>query len=535
MTNLQQPELLQNNSDSLNDHSWEMHSIGDVIPKNTNILDDDDVTTTYPIPASIMIPNGDGVLVPAMQDVIWKGRNIKVYVRDYRHVPLVKLQIATSLLLFIVFGINDQTTGAMMPTLQERYNISSAGVSNIFLFQLGGYAFASLINEYIHRKVGVRGVITFSSLTFAIFYGLMLMEPPNFFLYLIYGLPIGLSIGLVDCTCSVVFGTLTVNKNVWMGFLHGTYGVASMATPPLAAHYAESDHWNRYFLLPFLGSILGLILSFPAFKYDDQYKYDYECSQDDLEHSSSSTSIGTTITENKSDNNNSEFQIDSQFDNNTSTLHTSNNLSGLALLKNPIVLLHATYLFFFLGAELATGAFLLSFLLEKCPNRVGMSYISSSYWAGITVGRFLLGHITDRYFENVYKATKFYIKVTLIGYLIFCIISMISPNDPTNSSSPYFITFFLVTFISGIFVGPLFPNGSIVALQLLPKKYHVGGLGIAVAGGGIGCAFLPYMVGIITNFTGLWLYPFLSALMMIVVAISWNLYPKYIQGHEEFL
>lgn len=515
---IQDNENLESNS-----ISWEMDDMTDNTKQSAGL----------PSAAPMMLPNESGVLTPIEQDIVWKGQMIKVYVKDYRYVPIIKLQIVACLMLFAVFGMNDQTTGAMMPTLQERYDISSATVSNIFLFQIGGYTIASFVNEWVHRKVGVRGVIFLSSLMSVVFYTLMLLEPPNFFCYLLYVLPLGLSVGLIDCTCSVLFGTFLVHKNEWMGALHGVYGIASMFAPPIAAHFSESAHWNRYFSIPLFGSILGLALSLPAFKHETAIKYDYECSHEDIENSEiNNNNVDVSLsqksnTENYEEN---ELNLENQF------TSSNNEESGFALLKKPIILLYASYLFFYLGAEVGTGAFLLSFLMKnKCPNRVAMSYIASAYWAGLTIGRFVLGFVTNRCFKNEYRAAKMYTYITIIGYTTFVLISFINPHDSTNPKSAYFIIFFIVTFISGVFIGPLFPNASIVALQVLPKKYHISGLGISVAVGGFGCALLPYIVGIITHFTGLWLYPILIWLMVVIFSVIWEMYPKYIIGNKEYL
>ncbi|CCH62318.1 hypothetical protein TBLA_0H00250 [Henningerozyma blattae CBS 6284] len=545
-------DLLDNNIDFDND--LDANNEEDPDPSMENGLNLENVDSDDEFDNNALHNSNDLGFKPTYKDILWKGKLVRTYDMDYKNVPLVKLQIFACLILFVVFGINDQTTGALMPTLKDKYNVSEVVLANIFLFQIGGYTISSLINEQIHRLVGVRGVVILACCLSITFYTLMFLEPPSFIYYICYVLPLGLSTGLLDCTGNVLVGGLVENNNEWMGIMHGMYGAASMATPPIASHFSESGHWNRFFLLPLTGSIIGLLISIPAFRYDNAIKYDYDCLHEEQAHHITETGssyehfINTDRNDSKKpmlieiNNNGSALEEGSILDseNNqqsiTTLLSQSNTESGFALLKKPQILLYALYLFIYLGAEVGTGSWLLTFLLNsKSSDRIGMSYVTSSYWAGLTFGRFTLGFVTNRAFKNVYRASTFYSVLTVIAYTLFVCISVKVPGDPTNSYSPYFILFFIIMFLCGVFIGPLFPNASIVALQVLPKKYHVGGIGIAVAVGGCGCALLPYLIGIVSHAINLNLFPVLCWTMVVSFTLIWELYPKFIEGHDEYL
>lgn len=100
-----------------------------------------------------------------VREVNWKGHDILLYDLDYEKLPMVRYQVAFCLVMFLVFGLNDQTTGSLLPTLTEHYNISTFTVSNIFLIQLSGYTCASLLNEKVHR-MGVCVVLWSSCVCF---------------------------------------------------------------------------------------------------------------------------------------------------------------------------------------------------------------------------------------------------------------------------------------------------------------------------------------------------------------------------------
>lgn len=303
-------------------------------------------------------------------------------------------------------------------------------------------------------------------------------------------------------------GSLLVHKNELMGIMHGLYGAAAMVTPPLVSYFVEWGHWSLFFLIPLFFSIIGMIVIFPAFKFETASKYDYLCS-----------------VENKESNNDVEEAGD-----NSLMESTKASPGFFELLRNPAIFLYSLYLFLYLGAEITTGSWFFSYLLEtKSSNKVAMSYIAASFWTGLTVGRLCLGFVTERFFENEYKASKAYAFLTLSSYTLFVLVGLIN-----SSSVFYFVVLFFVVFCCGTFIGPLFPNASIVALQVLPKRLHVSGVGVAVAVGGCGGAAIPYLAGVIAHTVGIQYIPLLCWIMVALFTLEWTLYPKFIKGHEEY-
>lgn len=448
---------------------------------------------------SLNEPWGDRII----ENIEWQGEMIKVYPLDYQRVRIVKMQIAACLIMFIVFGLNDQTTGSLIPTLTKHYGISKVTVSNIFLVQVLGYTIACLLNETLHIKFGMRGAMSFAAVLFIIFFGLLALKPPSFFLYAACYLPVGLSIGILDSTGNVLLGNLVSHKNEWMGILHGLYGAASMITPPIISYFVEWDRWPSFFYIPLGCSIFGFMLLVPAFRFETAAKYNYMCN----------------VHEDQSDIPEGEETSDGK------------SSGFINLLKKPAILLYAMYLFIYLGAEVSTGSWLFTYLLStKSDNTIAMSYVTSSFWTGLTVGRLGLGFVTKRLFTNEYHASHTYGLLALLFYTIFVFVGLF------NTDNMWYIGLvFFVVFLCGIFIGPLFPNASIVALQVLPKKLHVGGMGVAVALGGCGNAMLPYLVGVILHFTGMNWFPMLCWTMVAGFTVIWRLYPKYIKGCDEFL
>jgi fucose permease len=59
---------------------------------------------------------------------------------------------------FVVMGSNDAAYGALIPYLQEYYDLTFVVISLVFLSPLVGYVGSALLNNSIHLKFGQRGV-----------------------------------------------------------------------------------------------------------------------------------------------------------------------------------------------------------------------------------------------------------------------------------------------------------------------------------------------------------------------------------------
>lgn len=433
-----------------------------------------------------------------VKTVEWRGHKIRLYPLDYRKIPLVKWQIATCYVMFMVFGFNDQSMGTLLPTVMEYYNVTKVQVSNMFIVQLSGYVCASLLTEKIYTHSGMRGCMLLSALLCIVFFLVLMSKPVNFPVFMFCCFPLGLGIGILDASCNVLMGNMLVHKNELMGIMHAVYGCAAMLTPPLVAHFVEWGHWSMYYVLPFSIAVLGGILTIPSFRYETGAKYAYVLEQEANSGEGTSQESKETFTQ---------------------------------LIRMPAILLYALFLFAYIGGEIATGVWLYTYLLEtKSSDPIAMSYVAATFWVGLTVGRLVLGFVTKRVFANEYRACRVYSLLTVGFYTAWVGIGLVN-----KSSTSYMLLLSLIMFGCGFFIGPLFPSASIVAVQVLPKKLQISGVGIAVALGGCGGAFLPYMSGILSHWVGVQWIPTFCWIMVAAFTAVWFSYPHYIHGHDEYL
>ena len=190
-------------------------------------------------------------------------------------------------------------------------------------------------------------------------------------------------------------------------------------------------------------------------------------------------------------------------------------------LKSPLVWFFSTIMFLYVGAEVAFGAWLVTFLVRiKLFPYKQASYMATTFWTGLTAGRIGLGFVTAHYFLSELAANWTYIGMSVLGQLLFCVFAF----------TPATAVLFVVVFVTGLFVGPIFPTTIVCALEILPVKYHATGVGFICAFGGGGGAMLPFLVGLIANQSvlGLRFYPFVILAIYGVLVVAWLvLYYRY--------
>ena len=135
----------------------------------------------------------------------------------------------------------------------------------------------------------------------------------------------------------------------------------------------------------------------------------------------------------------------------------------------------------------------------------------TGFWAGMTVGRAVLGFITERYGERI--CVSIYLAVSIGLELIFWLV-------------PEFVVSAVAVALLGFFLGPIFPAGVVMCAKLLPKHLHVSALGAATAIAGAGGAGVPFAVGAIAQARGVWvLQPVILALLAVIAGL-WLSLPR---------
>ncbi|GAQ42851.1 MFS transporter, putative [Aspergillus niger] len=378
--------------------------------------------------------------------------------------PINRWRLLATFISFTVVGANDGVYGALVPYLREDYNLSTTVVSLIFVTPFAGYTIATLIVNKIHMTLGQRGIAIIGPLCHIIPYVIMAIHPPWPAMLAVYVI-VGLGNGLIDAAWNSWIADMA-NANAMMGVLQAFYGLGATISPLVGTQMIKSGlRWN-YFYYTLLGaSVLDLMVSSTLFWKENAASYRAK------NHRSSDSGGGSRTTE---------------------------------AMKSPITWLIAVWLFVYMGVEVSVGGWVVDFMVQVRhgePYESGL--IPTGFWAGVTVGRLVLGFVND----------CIYLVISIALELIFWLV-------------PQFIVSAVAVSLLGFFTGPLFPAAIVVAAKLLPKHLHTPGIGLASALAGGGGAILPFVAGAISGARGVQsLQSFVLALLIALIAI-WVLLPR---------
>jgi fucose permease len=159
-------------------------------------------------------------------------------------------------------------------------------------------------------------------------------------------------------------------------------------------------------------------------------------------------------------------------------------------LKMRLVLLGALFIFAYQGAEVSISGWVISFLIAARngdPSSVG--YVTAGFWAGITIGRFVLSSPAHKIGE------KTFVYFTVVGAAVFQLLVWLVPNVVGDAIS---------VAIVGLLLGPVYPCAAAVFMRGMNRSEKVSGMGVTSAFGSSGGALAPFTTGILAQAFGTW-------------------------------
>jgi len=145
---------------------------------------------------------------------------------------------------FIIMGMNDAAYGALIPYLEEYYDINYTVISLVFLAPFIGYSAAALLNNKVHMRFGQLGVAVIAPTCKIIAYVVTCVHPPYPVLPVIFVLS-GFGNGLEDGGWNAWIGNME-NANELLGFLHGAYGLGATISPLIATAMVTKGNLQWY-------------------------------------------------------------------------------------------------------------------------------------------------------------------------------------------------------------------------------------------------------------------------------------------------
>ncbi|KAE8556122.1 hypothetical protein EYB25_000822 [Talaromyces marneffei] len=271
----------------------------------------------------------------------------------------------------------------------------------------------------------------------------------------------------------------------WAGYA-GAYGIGGVVSPLFATvMMSRGVRWSWFYTIMLALSVANLV--FPGWVFNNFQQNDITPSQQTETHSTNP----------------------SNDDDNSRT--TQGSILSMAI-KNRTTLLGSLFIFAYQGAEVSISGWVVSFLIayrKSDPSHLG--YVSAGFWAGITLGRFLLVYPSHQYGE------KIAVNLMAVGAIAFQLMAWFIPNTVGDAVS---------VAILGVVLDAVYPCSMAVFVKLLPGKIQIADLSFIGAVGSSGGAFFPFLTGLLAQNVGtMVLHPICIGLYGAMVT-SWLCLPR---------
>lgn len=167
---------------------------------------------------------------------------------------------------------------------------------------------------------------------------------------------------------------------------------------------------------------------------------------------------------------------------------------------------------FYQGGEVAISGWVISYLIhyrKGDPSQVGN--VTSGFWAGITLGRFVLTHFAQKLGE------KIAVILLIVAAAIFQLLVWLVPNIIGNAVAESLV---------GLFLGPIYPCATAVFSKLLPRSVQISSLSVVTSMGSSGGAMIPFITGLLAQrLSTIVLHP-IVLLSFASMTVTWLLLPR---------
>ncbi|KAF3934558.1 hypothetical protein ABW19_dt0209889 [Dactylella cylindrospora] len=385
-------------------------------------------------------------------------------------------------------GINDGSTGALIPYLKVRYNIGLAFVALVYITTFLGWFTAAMLNVHLTAKLGMGGVLFLGSVLQVLQYALQCWQPP-YPLFTVAFFVGGIGIAIQDAQTNT-FNANLPRAHLFLGIGHGLYGFGALVSPLIATTIANTTpdfrHWHYFYYVALGLAIINVCFIGITFR---EVIWDSLISR--LTGKVSERPLVIRSDKKGRKEANADFK---------------------QIIRRKEVWILAAYFFMYVGAEVTAGGWVVEFMIEVRkgkPSQVG--YIASAFWGGLTLGRVVLAEPTNRYGER--RMVLIYTAIAIAVELVFWFV-------------PSIVVGGVMIGLLGFLIGPFFPVGISLATKLIPRELHAGSIGFMTVLGSAGGAVFPFLTGAVASSKGVGvLQPILCALF-VVQALLWISIPK---------
>lgn len=372
------------------------------------------------------------------------------------------LLIAIIYLAFVSLGLPDSLLGSAWPIMHQELDVSISFMGIIAMVVSISTIISILFSYRLTQKFGTKWITTVSVFVSAIAL-LGFSYAQKVWMLLFFAVPYGLGAGGIDAALNNYVAIHYTSRH--MSWLHCFWGVGTIISPFVMSYALSNSSWNiGYRIISLIQIVIGIILLFSIPLWDSNETY----AQDKKENSKSISII-----------------------------------QALKIKGVPTLLIG---FFAYCATESTAMAWSCTYMVEakKIPEATAAA-LASSFFIGITFGRFLGGFIMEKFGDR---------KMILIGtgILLIGILLMLIPTGNIALS-------LIGLIVCGLGCAPIYP----CIMHSTPNNFGAENSG-AIIGIQMACAYLGSTImsplfGVIGKLLGFGLFPIYMSIFAVLMLI----------------
>ncbi|MGM0340220.1 MFS transporter [Enterococcus sp. AZ007] len=371
-------------------------------------------------------------------------------------------------LIFISLGLPDSILGVAWPSMNGEFNVAASSAGIIAMVVSIGTILSSFQTNQLIQKIGVGNLIV-CSILFTVIGLCGFSVSKNFVFLIISAIPLGLGAGAID---TAVNDYVALHyKAHHMNWLHGFWGIGATLGPIIMGVFLRNQNWRGgYLVLAGVQFILVTVVYFTR----KQWKQPKQAAH---------------------------------------SLEAQDSL--LTLIKQPGVIFSLICFIFYVGVEACMGLWGSSFLVKVKDIPISTAaFMTSSYYASLTVGRLAAGFFT--FFLSSRKLL--YISE---GFLLAGVVFLMIGKG--NFAAIGFI-------FTGLGSAAIFPTMLHETPERFGTKNSARIMSLQLALAYTGTTFLPPALGVLADRFTLTIFPYLLFLFGGIVFASTIILEKTVQA-----
>lgn len=290
------------------------------------------------------------------------------------------LRIAAAFWSLLTMGAQDALSGALVTYMAAYYTLSYTAASLIFLSPFVGYTAAAATNNWVHMRLGQRGIAGICSACHLVAYLVSSLHPPYPVLVVFYALA-GFGTGLGDAGWNSWVGGMD-QANELLGIMHACYGLGATLSPLIATAMITKlgAAWYDFYYVMIGAAVIegGATLSAFWTCTGKVFRESHEQPQQQT--------LGTSASGSPEGARRDSRMRD-------------------ALLRMPaarVTWTVAIFMLCYVGAEVSLGGWIVNFMLVvRHGEAFASGMVATGFWLGLTLGRVILGFVTPRLGERL--------------------------------------------------------------------------------------------------------------------------------------